>query len=363
MPLRLSRPWVSGNPRRAVRDRPRTVTRPMRSHCQDGESTDRTRTREKLMNTQPECFVGIDVSQAALDVHLRPTGTARRFDNTPEGIAALLSWLRPSAPTLVVLEATGGYENAVVAALSLRGLPVSLVNPKRARDFARALGRLAKTDTIDACVLAEFADKVRPPVRPLAGAEAQQFQAIVARRGQLIGMRTMESNRLAAVTDRAIRRSIETILRALDKEIDRTDRDLEAAIQSSAVWKAKDELLQSIPGIGPVVSRTLLAQLPELGTLTREQVASLAGVAPVNRDSGTWVGRRMIAGGRAVVRSMLYLGAHAARLGNAVLRAFAERLKKAGKAPKVIRIAVARKLLIIANAVLRDQRPWQPKMA
>jgi transposase len=315
------------------------------------------------MTTPAECFVGIDVSKATLDVHVRPGSTARRFDNTPEGIAALVTWLAPSAPALVVIEATGGYQNAVLAALSLRGLPVSLVNPKRARDFARAVGRLAKTDTIDASVLAEFADKVRPPVRPLADAEARKLQAILARRGQLVEMRTMESNRLAGVTDRAVRRSIEAILRALGKEVETADKELDAAIQSSEVWKAKDALLQSIPGIGPVVSRTLLAELPELGTLTREQVAALAGVAPVNRDSGSWVGRRVIAGGRAVVRSMLYLGAHAARQGNAVLRAFAERLERAGKAPKVIRIAVARKLLIIANAVLRDQRPWQPRMA
>ena len=311
------------------------------------------------MTTPPECFVGIDVSKTALDVHLRPDATARRFDNTPAGIAALLEWVTPLAPTLVVLEATGGYENAAVAALALQGLPVSLVNPKRVRDFARAVGRLAKTDALDAGVLAEFADKVRPPVRPLDDADTRKFQALLARRGQLIGMRTMESNRLVAVTDRAIRRSIEAILKALGKEIDRADRDLDTAIQASPVWKAKDELLQSIPGIGPVVSRTLLAEMPELGALTREQVAALAGVAPVNRDSGSWSGKRAITGGRAVVRSMLYLGAHAARQGNAVLAAFAARLQKAGKAPKVIRIALARKLVIIANAVLRDQKPWR----
>lgn len=315
------------------------------------------------MGTPPECFVGIDVSKTALDVHLRPAGTARRFDNTPEGLAALLGWVAPLAPALVVLEATGGYEHAAVAALSLGGLPVSLVNPKRVRDFARALGRLAKTDTLDAAVLAEFAERVRPPVRPLADALAQKLRAVLARRAQLIGMRTMESNRLAQVSARAVRRSIESVLRVLGKELDKVEAELDASIRSSDVWKAKDELLRSIPGIGPVVSRTLLAELPELGTLSREQVASLAGVAPVNRDSGSWVGRRMIAGGRAVVRSMLYLGAHAARMGNAVLRAFAERLEKAGQAPKVVRIAVARKLLIIANAVLRDQRPWTPKMA
>ena len=315
------------------------------------------------MTTTSERFLGIDVSKTTLDVHLRPDGTTCQFPNTPEGISALLQWVTPLAPTLIVLEATGGYETAAVAALSLGGLPVSLVNPKRVRDFAKAIGQLAKTDTLDAGVLAEFADKVRPPVRALADADARKLQALVARRSQLIGMRTMESNRLAGVTDRVVRRSIEAILRALNKEIDKADRDLDAAIQDSPVWKAKDELLRSIPGIGPVVSRTLLVEMPELGTLTREEAAALAGVAPVNRDSGSRSGKRFIAGGRAVVRCMLYLGSQAAKQGNAVLRAFADRLEAAGKARKVIRIALARKLLIIANAVLRDQRPWQLKMA
>lgn len=315
------------------------------------------------MASSSERFVGIDVSKQSLDVHSRPDGTSRRFDNTAPGIAALVGFLASVTPTLIVLEATGGYENALIAALSLQGLPVSLVNPKRVRDFAKALGRLAKTDVLDADVLAEFAQRVRPPVRPLPDADARKLQALTARRRQLVEMHSMESNRLAAVTDRAIRRSIEAILRALQKEIERAEGELESAIQSSPVWKAKDELLQSIPGIGPVVSQTLLAQLPELGALTREQAAALAGVAPMNRESGSWNGRRMIAGGRAVVRSMLYLGSQAARQGNAVLAAFADRLAAAGKAPKVIRIALARKLLIIANAVLRDNRPWQPQMA
>lgn len=314
------------------------------------------------MTTSTERFVGIDVSKDALDTHLRPEGTTRRFDNTAAGIAALVTWLEPFAPTLIVIEATGGYERPVVAALSLKALPVSLVNPKRARDFAGALGRRAKTDELDADVLAQFAERVRPPIRPLADAEAQQLQAIVARRNQLIEMRTMESNRLATA-NRVVRRSIEAILRALNKEIEKAEKELSAAIEASPVWKAKDELLQSIPGIGPVASRTLLAELPELGTISREQVAALVGVAPVNRDSGRWNGKRFIGGGRSSVRRVMYLCAHAARQGNEVLCAFAERLMEAGKAPKVVRIAVARKLLIIANAVLRDNRPWQPKMA
>jgi len=234
-----------------------------------------------------------------------------------------------------------------------------VVNPKRVRDFAKALGRLTKTDAIDAAVLAEFADVVRPPVRPLPDASGVKLQAILARRGQLIGMRTMETNRLAGTTERAVRRSIQVILNALQREIRTADRELDQAIQSCPAWAAKDELLQSIPGIGPVVSRTLLADTPELGTLTREAAAAaLAGVAPMNRDSGRQQGKRRITGGRAAVRSVLYLTGHAARRGNDLLRAFWDRLKAAGKAPKVIRIALARKLLVIANAVLRSSQPF-----
>jgi transposase len=314
------------------------------------------------MTASPERFVGIDVSKATLDVNVRPDDRDTQFANDDDGITALLGCLKDVGPTLVVLEATGGYENAVLAALSAAGLPVVVVNPKRARDFAKAFGHLAKTDRIDARVLAEFADRVRPEVRPLDDADTQKLQALLTRRRQLIGMRTMEKNRLGTVTDRAVRRSLEAVLRTLDREIDKADREVDAAVQASPVWKAKDEWLQSIPGIGPVVSRTLLAEMPELGTLTREKVAVLAGVAPINRDSGTTRGNRSIIGGRVAVRNALYMASHAAKQGNAFLRAFADRLGKAGKAPKVIRIAIARKLLIMANAVLRDQQPWMEKM-
>ena len=315
------------------------------------------------MTPSSQRFVGIDVSQDGLDVHVRPDATARQFANTSEGIAALSVWLRPLAPTLVVLEASGGYESEVVTTLSLGALPVALVNPKRVRDFARARGRLAKTDAIDAAVLADFAETFRPPVRPLPDADAQKLQALLTRRVQLVQMRTMEKNRLAALSDSRVRRSVQNVIRTLDREIRRADQDLGQAIRASAVWAAKDELLQSIPGIGPTVSRTLLIEMPELGTLSREQAAALVGVAPINRESGQYRGKRMIAGGRALVRSMLYLAGQAARQGNAVLRAFAERLKAAGKAPKVIRIALARKLVVIANAVLRDNTAWTLKTA
>ncbi|MGL6075275.1 MAG: IS110 family transposase [Fimbriiglobus sp.] len=315
------------------------------------------------MTTTVERFVGIDVSKDALDVHLRPDNQSRRFDNTPEGITELVQWLSPLAPTLILLEATGGYEHRAVAALSLTGLSVVLVNPKRARDFARAIGRLAKTDAIDAAILAEYADKVRPPVRPLADEETLKIRALMTRRSQLIGMRTMETNRLKGTQDRPIRRSIEAVLRVLNKQIEKAEAELNAAIEASKVWSAKDELLQSIPGIGPVVSRALLSELPGLGTFSREELASFVGVVPMNRDSGNWSGRRMIVGGRSGLRSLLYMASHAARLGNGVLKAFGDRLATAGKPPKVIRIAIARKLLIMANAVLRDERPWDANFA
>lgn len=307
----------------------------------------------------PERFVGIDVSKDHLDVVVRPDGTHTRVPNTDDGLDRLVATLGPLGPTLIVVEATGGYQRRAVAALSVAALPVAVINPARAREFARAAGRLAKTDAVDAAVLAEFAERMRPPVRPLPDAEAQKMQALLARRGQLVGMRTMERNRLAAATDRTVRRSIEAHLRWLEKQIDGTERELDAAIEASPVWKAKDELLQSIPGIGPGVARTLLFELPELGRLSRGQIGALAGVAPVNRDSGRWSGKRCIAGGRAVVRTAVYMATHAARQWNPALKAFADRLSAAEKPAKVVLIAVARKLLVIANAVLRDQQPWR----
>lgn len=311
------------------------------------------------MTMTPVRFVGIDVSKDTLDVHVRPDATARPFPNTDDGCQALAEWLLPVAPTRVVLEATGGYEANAVAHLSLAGLLLGVADPRRVRDFAKALGRRAKTDAIDAAVLAEFAEKVPLPVRPLPTAEAGKLQAILARRRQLIGMRTMESNRLQTTTDRTVRRSLHAVLRTLEREIGKADRELDAAIRECPVWAAKDERLRSIPGIGPVVSRTLLADLPELGTLAREAVAALVGVAPMNRDSGRQRGKRLISGGRAAVRSVLYLAGHAAKQGSKRMQAFADRLATAGKAPKVIRIAVARKLLVIANAVLRTGQSFR----
>jgi transposase len=315
------------------------------------------------MTTSPERFLGVDVSKDFLDAHVRPDGSARRFDNTPEGLDALLDWVRSFPVALVVVEASGGYERELLTALSLGGLPVALVNPKRVRDFAKAVGQLAKTDAIDAAVLAQYAESVRPPVWAMPDADALKLRALLVRRTQLVGMRSMEKNRLASLTVSRVRRSVQNVIRTLEREIRQADKDLGDAIRACPEWAAKDDLLRSIPGIGPGVSRTLLAEMPGLGTFTREQVAALAGVAPINRDSGRYRGKRMIAGGRSAVRTMLYLGGQGARRGNATLRAFAERLKAAGKAPKVIRIALARKLLIIANAVLRDKTAWTLKTA
>lgn len=223
------------------------------------------------MTTPAERFIGIDVAKDVLDAHVRPDGTARQFPNTPEGIDALVGWAEAVGPTRIALEASGGYERAALTALSLGGLPVSLVNPKRVRDFARARGQLARTDALDAAVLADFADTFRPPVWVMPDADARVLQALLARRAQPIGMRTMETNRLAAVTAPRVRRSVQNVLRALDRESRRADQDLGDAIRACPAWQAKDDLLQSIPGIGPVVSRTLLLELPELGTLTRGQ--------------------------------------------------------------------------------------------
>jgi transposase len=308
-------------------------------------------------------FVGIDVSKAHLDVALRPTGDAFRLDNTPAGLGALVARLAPQAPALIVLEATGGYELPAVAACQAAGLPVAAVNPRQARDFAKGVGKLAKTDRIDAAVLAHFAEAVRPPARPADPAERQALDALLTRRQQLIAMRVMEANRLEAARDAAMRAGIERHLAWLDAELSDADKRLEAAVQASPAWQAQDALLQSIPGIGPVVSRTLLAALPELGTVKGGPIAALAGLAPYARESGTMRGPRAIRGGRPEVRRVMYLAALAASRHRGPLKEFADRLRERGKRAKVVLIAVARKLLTIANAVLRTQTPWAPVLA
>jgi transposase len=314
------------------------------------------------MNTT-ELFIGIDVSKGRLDGAARPGERIFSFPNDPQGIAAVVDLVRPWQPTRIVLEATGGLETPVAAALAAAGLPVAVVNPRQARDFARATGQLAKNDSIDAGVLAHFAQAIRPEVRPLPDAAVRALQALLLRRRQLLEMLTMERNRLGSCADAAVRADVQDHIAWLSERIAQADKDLEKAIQDSPAWRAKEDLLQSIKGLGPVSSRTLLAALPELGTLSNKQAAALAGLAPFADDSGKRRGRRHIRGGRSEVRNVLYMAALSAARYNPVLRAFKDRLVRAGKGGRVILVAVARKLVVLANAVLRTGRRWDPSGA
>jgi transposase len=306
--------------------------------------------------TRTQVFVGIDVSKAQLDMALRPEG---RFSasNDEAGFAQILERLKAAPPTLVVLEATGGLEIPITGVLAAAGVPVVVVNPRQVRDFAKATGKLAKTDALDAQVLAHFAEVLRPALRPLPDAQTQALAALLARRRQLVEMLTAEKNRLSSAPT-PVRKSLRTHIAWLERELRHTDRDLAHAIQESPVWREKDDLLQSVPGIGPVGTSTLLANLPELGTLTGKQIAALVGVAPLNRDSGTWRGKRTVWGGRAHVRAILYMSALAATRFNPVIRVFYQRLCAAGKAKKVALTACMRKLLIILNAMMKHRTRW-----
>jgi transposase len=314
------------------------------------------------MNT-PELFVGIDVSKAILDVHCRPSNSAFQCLNDPAGIAALVERLKGLVPGLIVLEATGGFEIPAVAALAAAELPVAVVNPRQARDFAKATGKLAKSDKIDAAVLAHFAEAIQPPVRSLPPAEVVALDAFLARRRQLLGMLSMERNRLGGCRDENVKADLTEHIAWLQGRLQGVDKALQEAVKASAAWREKEDLLQSIPGIGPVASRTLLAGLPELGRLGGKQAAALAGLAPFDDDSGKRRGSRHVRGGRSDVRSVLYMAALAAVKHNPALKQFKERLARAGKKAKVILTAVARKLIVIANAVLRSGRPWQAALA
>jgi len=307
-----------------------------------------------------ETYVGIDVSKAKLDVAVGDDGPAFTVANTPEGHADLVARLTPLRPRRVLLEATGGLEAAAAATLAAAGLPVDVVNPRQARDFAKAMGRLAKTDAIDARALAQFAAAIRTEPRPLPDAATRELDALLDRRRQLIEIQTMETNRLKSAACKPIQDDLEAHLAWLGDRIKAVDLELDRRVRSSPAWREKDDLLRRIPGIGPVLSRTFLARLPELGRLSRGAIAALVGVAPMAAESGCRKGRRRIAGGRAEVRWVLYMAARSARSHNPLLRPFAERLEAAGKPDKVIQIAVARKLLILANAVIRDMTPWNP---
>jgi transposase len=306
----------------------------------------------------PQYFVGIDVAKAQLDIALRPTGERWAVSNEETGIAALVVRLQAVQPLLIVLEATGGYHRAVVAALAAAALPLVVVTPRQVRDFAKATGQLAKTDVLDARAVAHFAEAVRPAPRPLPDTQTEERRALLARRRQLIALRTAEQNRLEHAP-RRLRTDIEAHIAWLDQRVAALDDDLDTTLQASPVWRERESLYRSVPGIGPVCARTLLLDLPELGTLSRQRIAALVGVAPFNRDRGTLRGTRTTWGGRAHVRATLYMSTLVAVRYNPVLKRFDERLRTAGKAAKVALTAGMRKLLTMLNAMVKHQKPWQ----
>ena len=302
-------------------------------------------------------FVGIDVSKAQVDVAVRPTGQRWVVSYDETGVEELVSQMVDLGPALVLLEATGGLELPLAAALAAAALPVVVVNPRQVRDFARATGTLAKTDALDAGVLAHFADVVRPDVRPLKDAETQVLNSLTARRHQVMTMLVSEKNRLGTAIG-AVSPRIEAHIAWLEQELSDLDKGLRQTLRRSPVWREKDDLLRTVPGVGEQLSLTLLANLPELGTLNRRQIAALVGVAPYNRDSGTLRGKRAVWGGRSRVRAVLYMGALAASRHNPAIRDFYQRLLAAGKPKKVALVACMRKLLVILNAMLKHGSPW-----
>lgn len=302
--------------------------------------------------------VGIDVSKDRLDVAVRPSGERFNIERNVAGLQALVDRLTPLGIHIVVLEATGGLEGIVVAALLGAGLPVAVANPAQVRAFAKAIGQRAKTDPIDAAVIAHFGEAVALEARPIPDAATQQLADLVARRRQIVDMITAERQREKRASDR-IKKSIARLVRALERELDSVDGDIDRAVRNSSAWREMEDLLSSVPGVGPVISRTLIAELPELGSLDRKEIAALAGLAPFTRQSGQWRGKSFIGGGRTTVRRALFMGAMVAMRHNPVLQAFHQRLIRAGKAKKVAIIAVARKLLVMLNAIVRDRRPWQ----
>lgn len=308
-----------------------------------------------------ECFIGIDVAKASLDVAVQPEGKAWSCPNDEAEFKDLVKQLRPRKPTLIVLEATGGLEIPVVAALASAGLPVVVINPRQVRDFAKATGQLAKTDRIDARVLARFAKAVRPAIRPLKDAKTRELDALLTRRRQLTDMLTAEKNRLSSAP-KPVRKDIKNHIAWLEKRLRDVNNGLNSAIKDSPIWREHDEILQSTPGVGPVLSVTLLAELPELGKLNRRQIAALAGVAPFNRDSGRFRGKRSIWGGRAEIRSVLYMSTLTAVRCNPVIRAFYQRLIGSGKKHKVAMTACMRKLLTILNIMIKNQTSWNSEL-
>jgi len=307
-------------------------------------------------------FVGIDVSKAILDVGIIPTEEVRRFTNDDPGCRELASWLCESGPELIVLESTGGLEMQSAGVLASAGLPVVIVNPRQVRNFARAMGKLAKTDAIDALVIARFAQAVQPEVRPFKDDQTLELKALVTRRKQLSDMLVAEQNRLKGAHQR-VKKSIATSIAWLKSQIEDTDKDISDSISNNDIWRDKEEILTSVKGVGPVLSASLLCLLPELGTLNRKKISALVGVCPYNRDSGYFRGKRCISGGRADIRSVLYMATLAATRYNPAIKTFFDRLKEAGKPPKVALVECMRKLLTILNAMLKTNQKWDLAMA
>lgn len=314
------------------------------------------------MNMQTAVYVGIDMSKERLDVAVRPSGQQWSEDNRAEGIERLVGQLQEVQPALIGLEATGGMEMAAGGALAAVGLNVAIVNARQVRDFAKSFGQLAKTDKIDAAIIARFGEVLQPQVRPLPSQAAQRMQAVLVRRRQLLEMRVAETNRLY-LTHADMRPRLQEHITWLDQELEQMDQELREMIQTSPLWREQDALLQSVPGVGPVTASTLIAELPELGQLDRKKIAALVGVAPFNRDSGKLRGKRAIWGGRASVRSTLYMATLSAKRYNAVIKAHYDHLLQTGKPKKVALVACMRKLLTILNSMARSGKTWNPALA
>lgn len=328
-----------------------------------GRSGVLTPSRKEPVNSTKEIFVGIDVSKASLDIHVLPSGEAWTTENEADAIARLVSRLRSVPPTLITLEATGGLERRLLASLLAASLPAVAMNPRQVRDFAKGLGILAKTDAIDARILALFAEKARPEVRPLPDAQTQELEALMVRRRQVIDMLTAEKNRLgSAPPSKRVARAIRKTIEYLERQLEDFDKDIDDAIRQSPAWRDKDEILQSVPGVGPVLSRTLLGHVPEFGTLRRQKMATLIGVAPLNCDSGKYRGQRHCWGGRTEVRNVLYMATLSAIRYNPVIRAFFERISPR-KLRKVAIVACMHKLLTILNAMVRSNSRWSPPLS
>jgi transposase len=306
-----------------------------------------------------EIIVGIDVSKDRLDVHVLPSGEAFWISNDQAGVEDLVQRLAALSPSVVGLEATGGFERLAVAALAGAGLAVVVVNPAHVRAYAQALGKRAKTDPIDAAVIAAFIAATKPQLRPLRDAETRGLAELVTRRRQIVQMIVAEENRARTLIAKQAQKSVKRLLAALRRELASLDADMDDHIRKSPVWRVNEKLLSSVPGVGPVVARSLIAEMPELGSLDRRQIAALAGLAPWTRQSGKWRGKRFIGGGRSRVRASLFMAALVAIRHNPVLKAFRDRLVAAGKPKIVAVVATMRKLLIILNAIIRDQKPWQ----